>query len=392
MTIHNGCLFLFILPGFIQFVVSPLFTEWHHFNPTPLSQTMLDNMRHNKALWDSITAKSEADQKYACQEGCSSEEENQDPIDPAFKENININVNVHCEDVPEDAVLEDRFDSSFNSEELLYKGCTLRRHSLPPPVISRDLPQVFPRRESLTNKRLPSQSNYTSYTSKSSRRHSLPVSTNSHNTAALDRLAEKLVSLAEKGPRIESLTGLESRTAVADILSQRPKITNLSSDTDATLRLSSLNALLAARAAGNQGTLLAGRLTSRLKTHPAKEVTFDIACPAHTTKSSVLRTSGSSGVGILQTRANGGNGNNNSRQVLRPLNTNNYQTGTKLEGTPRNRSGSDFGLRSKQLQGVLFERPRSLSLEHESQPLLRSIGEWRALSGECNFPFPFLHF
>lgn len=38
--------------GFMQFVVLPLFEEWYRFNPTSLSQTMLDNIKSNKAAWD----------------------------------------------------------------------------------------------------------------------------------------------------------------------------------------------------------------------------------------------------------------------------------------------------------------------------------------------------
>ena len=377
--------------GFIQFVVTPLFTEWHNFNPSNMSRTMLNNMHQNKVLWDGIIAKAEEvpaghsglPHQPACTTSSSSEEEDDEEEenqgghleDSSFKENININVNVHCADVPEeDLVVEDRFESPCGSEDLILEGCVLRRHSLPPPLIHRDLQQALlgPRRESLPKPRLSSQPNGTKG---SSRRHSLPVSTNATHTAALDRLAEKLVTLANR----EQLENVACRASASDILLQRPKITNLSSDIEATFRLSSLNALLAARAAGNAGTLLAGRLTSRQKSHPNKEVTFDIACPAQTKQRSAPHPTG----GVLQARPAGSN-TNAGRQVLKPLNLNAGSQG--MEGRPRTRSGSaefsNFSLRSRQFHGVLFERPRSMSLEHETQPLLRSIGEWRTMSGE----------
>ncbi|XP_022089681.1 calcium/calmodulin-dependent 3',5'-cyclic nucleotide phosphodiesterase 1C-like isoform X2 [Acanthaster planci] len=43
-----------IQAGFMKFVVEPLFTEWHRFMPTELSDLMLSNVHKNKASWEAF--------------------------------------------------------------------------------------------------------------------------------------------------------------------------------------------------------------------------------------------------------------------------------------------------------------------------------------------------
>ena len=49
----SSCYLLYI-PGFITYVVEPLFLEWERFLPTGLSRTMLYNVKKNKASWEEI--------------------------------------------------------------------------------------------------------------------------------------------------------------------------------------------------------------------------------------------------------------------------------------------------------------------------------------------------
>lgn len=42
-------------PGFISYIVEPLFEEWHRFTePSLLSQTMMGHMHKNKARWSRL--------------------------------------------------------------------------------------------------------------------------------------------------------------------------------------------------------------------------------------------------------------------------------------------------------------------------------------------------
>ena len=45
---------LLLSPGFYQFVVRPLFTEWHRALHTPLSTRMMENLDSNKIKWDQM--------------------------------------------------------------------------------------------------------------------------------------------------------------------------------------------------------------------------------------------------------------------------------------------------------------------------------------------------
>ena len=370
--------------GFIEFVVAPLFAEWHRFNPTKLSQSMLNNLHQNKASWDIIIAEAEVAMETKDSSGCSSEEENQD-LREGVKENININVNVHCEDVPEDCILEGRFECPSQFDDFVKDSCFPRRHSLPPQFVNPDVMQLFPRRGSFPKLKVPSNNGTTN--SRVSRRHSLPISMNAHNPVMLDKLAVRLASLTDVSLKDN---GIDTFSITSRDPSSRSRITSLSADSEATRLLNSLDALLSVRAAGNTGTLLVGKLPPRLRHAPPKEVTFDLECtgPSFHGKSvpySTSSTSAGSNQASLNSRSSCTNGNG-VRQVLRPLDTNSQSCPLKEGGVPRRRSGSEefanFPLRSQRLRGILYERPRSLSLEIESQPLLRSIGEWRTFSGE----------
>lgn len=43
------------LPGFISYIVAPLFEEWHRFTePSPLSHTMMGHLHRNQARWSRL--------------------------------------------------------------------------------------------------------------------------------------------------------------------------------------------------------------------------------------------------------------------------------------------------------------------------------------------------
>lgn len=46
---------LFVPPGFISYIVEPLFEEWHRFTePSLLSQTMMGHLHKNKGRWSRL--------------------------------------------------------------------------------------------------------------------------------------------------------------------------------------------------------------------------------------------------------------------------------------------------------------------------------------------------
>ena len=51
-----------LISGFMNFVVMPLFKEWHEYHQSSLSQTILSNIKLNKENWEDILLQSKIDE------------------------------------------------------------------------------------------------------------------------------------------------------------------------------------------------------------------------------------------------------------------------------------------------------------------------------------------
>lgn len=327
--------------GFMQFVVLPLFTEWSRFNPTPLSQSMLHNIRFNKSGWDRIIQETEAteDSKQEEDEDTESSEEERRDIN---KENeIVTQASVHQE--KSNSLTSSQIDSEESTTQSLHIADSLpRRHSLPPPVISRDLKIAFPRRGSF-----PKIQTHLEYSSKQAK------TLNTHGSTSVEKLA-RLDSLAESSPPPKLDSSQENFSY--DLEDDRPKITSLSFECQKgrLLRLSSHTAQvhpvtdsLVSRYHRGRGSLPTIRLpqSSRIM---LKDLETEPSVTAETSKYSHHNDARRNTVIGL-------------RQILRPLNTNN----SKMSVHEHNY------VTEETVRHTVYDRPRSLSLEIESQPLLR---------------------
>ena len=208
-----------LISGFIQYIVRPLFTEWHRVNPTLLSKKMLSHIEANYDIWQK-TIEEEQEEK-------EREKENERPVEDngnvlkADSEDLQVIHEPKVEtNLSDDSSKPDNRDVFMDelqnieykklspvSEELVdFPGFNLRRHSLPPNMLLADTSCLnYPRRESFP---------CVEY----SRRHSLPR--NIYQSTSFDRLVDRLASVSEDphNGRDFSVQGIEAK----------PKITTLS--------------------------------------------------------------------------------------------------------------------------------------------------------------------
>ncbi|XP_021356734.1 high affinity cAMP-specific 3',5'-cyclic phosphodiesterase 7A-like isoform X1 [Mizuhopecten yessoensis] len=228
-----------IQAGFIEFVVNPLFQEWHRFLPTKLSESMLRNLKSNQAQWKEIIKEESEKNKVEIQEDLVEEAKEE-----AEEEEEEVNNNSDEEnDFVQEARLPLTFTHLVNEDECGSSGTEsrrgscrslsplreipenhwnpeIRRHSMPPVYLQKEITCVTIRRESLP---------HTQYI----RRRSLPTAMILHTTS-LDRLLGKLSpfpSPAEIGDRCVSI----------DSLITQPKISNLSPSFEASRLFSGLS-------------------------------------------------------------------------------------------------------------------------------------------------------
>ncbi|XP_033736997.1 high affinity cAMP-specific 3',5'-cyclic phosphodiesterase 7A-like isoform X2 [Pecten maximus] len=231
-----------IQAGFIEFVVNPLFQEWNRFLPTKLSESMLNNLKSNHAHWKEIIKK-ETEEKIKVEIQEDLVEEGKEEVDEDEEEDeINNNSDEENDFVQEarlpltftHLVNEDECGSSSN--ESRRGSCRslsplreipenqwnpeIRRHSMPPAYLQKEITCVTIRRDSLP---------HTQYI----RRRSLPTAMILHTTS-VDRLLGKLSPF----PSPAKLAG---RSISIDSLVTQPKISNLSPSFEASRLFSGLS-------------------------------------------------------------------------------------------------------------------------------------------------------
>lgn len=342
----------------MQFVVLPLFQEWHQFNPTALSQKMVQNTHTNKASWDGVIREVEVEKHHQKEEPVqhvpdTSDEENTHP-DFEAKENIDINQGVSG----------DENDSCYElplSEEIELVGSKKRRHSLPPPSISRDLNSLLTtRKESFPVISI-------------RRRHSLPKASLFQTTSS-DQVSDKLSSLSELSPsngkRTFTLENILSQTDITSLDHQpiQQEQVYLAQRTS-----------VAHRMAGGRPALASIKLPTISPHTGPRDSSYSAS--AHDNTEFTSRTFHSIPGNNNRTLS----ANNGGRQVLRPISTNSRVPPVSRGVPARARSGSeDMGMFSAHARGLRmrFDRPRSLSFETDSLPLLPSRSERRSFSGE----------
>ncbi|XP_060071869.1 high affinity cAMP-specific 3',5'-cyclic phosphodiesterase 7A-like [Ylistrum balloti] len=231
-----------IQAGFIEFVVNPLFQEWYRFLPTQLSETMLKNMKSNQARWKEIMKEETAEKvKVEIQEDLV-EEEKGETKEEENEEEVNNNTDEENDFVQEarlpltftHLVNEDECSSSSNGSRR--GSCRslsplreipenqwnpeIRRHSMPPAYLQKEITCVTIRRDSLP---------HTQYI----RRRSLPTAMILHTTS-MDRLLGKLSPFPSPGRPA-------GRSISIDSLVTQPKISNLSPSFEASRLFSGLS-------------------------------------------------------------------------------------------------------------------------------------------------------
>ena len=208
--------------GFMEFVVNPLFLEWQRFNPTELSQKMLDNVEKNKNNWkkiiedesvqnhmtesDSSSPKFEGDNPVLEEDshesndddGESSLSEGKSEADDVVENDVNLNF-IYTEEQQSESG-RSLSPVSEDSETIPVCGGS-RRHSVPPSLFRRDLNFYLGIRHDSFPK-IPFM-----------RRQSLP-------TTAIYRTTS--------GDRHGTERSRDSRSLSMDTLVARPKLSNLS--------------------------------------------------------------------------------------------------------------------------------------------------------------------
>ncbi len=326
---------------------------------------MLSNIEANKASWDGIISEAEADKQRQIDLAAeSSEEENQDP-------NVHQNVTIVIHE--KDEISEPRLDCVISGADVSVPECQPRRHSLPQPMLPKDLTIMFPRRSSLPKVQDLKLEKRTS---------SVPKSLRLQLAGSSDKLS-KLSSLAEAiQPNVEEE---EEGEGIGLVLENRSKITSLSCDPETTRLLSALSSHNVqhhiCRNVNSRASLPILHLPPMSRSSWCKDSDVELAMHSFHHRNS-LQNSSLLHSANTTSRTNG----NGVRQVLRPLSSN--RRINSLEVTPvRGRSGSEeatvIGQRALSLHtGILYERPRSLSLDIESQPLLRAAKERKSFSGK----------
>ena len=329
----------------MQFVVLPLFTEWATFNPTPLSHTMLQNIHFNKNGWDRIIKETEAEkQKETEPAEDSSGDENCD----TNKENEVVTLaSVHQEKSNSLTSSSHTDQEDSNSIPVAEENSQPRRHSLPPPAISKDLKIAFPRRGSFPK----AHGNHIENGSKLTR-----LLINKHNSTSVEKLA-KLDSLAEASPPAKH--DWSQDVFSYDLDDDRPKITSLSFEYQKVrlLRLGTHSSQVhpvtdqmvsySQRYRHGRGSLPSIRLSQ-----PSRIMLKDLEDESSSKYNHHSQTD--SVAGSAAATACNKNTVIGVRHILGPLNTN-----------------AKMSMPEELLRHSLYDRPRSLSLEIESQPLLR---------------------
>ncbi|XP_069127677.1 high affinity 3',5'-cyclic-AMP phosphodiesterase 7A-like isoform X2 [Argopecten irradians] len=235
-----------IQAGFIEFVVNPLFQEWYRFLPTKLSECMLNNLKSNHVRWKEIIKDETAEKiKVEIKEDLvddGKEKENEDIDEEEEEEEINNNSDEE-NDFVQEARLPLTFTHLVNEDECSSSGngsrrgsCRslsplreipenqwnpeIRRHSMPPAYLQKEITCVTIRRDSLP---------HTQYI----RRRSLPTAMILHTTS-MDRLIGKLSPFP-------SPAKIADRSISIDSLVTQPKISNLSPSFEASRMFSGLS-------------------------------------------------------------------------------------------------------------------------------------------------------
>ena len=224
----------------MEFVVQPLFKEWQRFLPTKLSKCMMDNIAKNKCQWQEKIKEDNA--KMSVNPDIKTPEVSKNDEEEESKENSFDN------DEEADKVQDGRLPLTFNhlvedDDTSSYSGSRrgscrslsplrelseehwnpeIRRHSMPPAYIQRELTYVTLKRECLP---------ITQYL----RRRSLPTAM-IFQTTSLEKLIGKFpMYLSEKSS--DSFHGV--RSCSMEELLAKPKLGNLSPNVDTSRLLSS---------------------------------------------------------------------------------------------------------------------------------------------------------
>ena len=193
---------IFIISGFMQHVVNPLFTEWGRFISTALSRKMLRNIASNKASWDAAIAKADTAATAATQKEKEEEVEQQqkgqrqitrtlDDSDLSSEEENRCpqqveSVQIHP--LPRGMVMDSK---NFLEETAAPPHSQQRRHSMPMPKRTKDFGSLLQHhREGLTKILEPRHMK---------RRHSLPTKTPLLNSTSIDKLNDKLSQVSQTG-------------------------------------------------------------------------------------------------------------------------------------------------------------------------------------------------
>lgn len=217
--------------------MKPLFQEWHRFLPTKLSEAMLTNVLANQVRWNEIVKEETEKTKVEIQEEvvCDDDEEEEEEI---------YNNSDEENDIVQETRLPLTFTHLLDDEECSsssYGGSRrgscrslsplceipenqwnpeIRRHSMPPAYLQKDITCVTIRRDSLP---------HTQYI----RRRSLPTAMILHTTS-MDRLIGKLSPFPFTDRIIDKSLSIDS-------LLTQPKISNLSPSFEASRLFSGLS-------------------------------------------------------------------------------------------------------------------------------------------------------
>ena len=350
----------------MQFVVSPLFSEWGRLFNTPLSDKMLGNISKNKSSWQAVIAEAEAAaaaQKEREEEVQQKESQKQvrrvlDDSDLSSEEENRCpqieSVQIHP--LPRDVVM----DSRTFVEETAMPSHFQRRHSMPVPMKTSVLQQ---HRESLPKVLEPKQMK---------RRHSLPTKPPVLNGTSIDKLTDKLSKVAEAGSIQGSNSTLSSTlenlmAAAAATVSPRLSDIELEGLLHKNLnnrRKSEPERFYWRRASDTDYLFAQFQRASRIGRPAWKENTLSDIEQAAMVRNMFNRRGSN---GSLRTYSN--NISSFGRQVLRPLNSNsrvaplnNRQLGPGNDSYVLSENGT--GVATLRPGGNdIHDRPRSLSLD-----------------------------
>lgn len=350
----------------MQFVVSPLFTEWGRFVSTALSQKMLNNITSNKASWDAVTVEAEAAaaaqkekeeevKEQRAQEhvrrilddsDLSSEEENRCPHQIE-------SVQIHPQ--PKDVTIDSR--TFFEDTAIPPQFQQGRRHSMPMPMRTKELGSVFQQhRESLPKVLEPRHMR---------RRHSLPTKPPLLNGTSIDKLTDKLSQVAEAGSLHGSNSTLSStleNLMVAAASTVQPRLSEVEYEgllyKKLNNRRKSEPERYYMRRASDTDYLYAQFQRARLGRQAWKENTLSDIEQAALVRN-LFNRRGSNG--SLRTHSN--TVTSVGRQVLRPLNSNSRVVPLNSNNRQFVSGSENPGSAAMARPGEIPDRPRSFSLD-----------------------------